>query len=108
MLRQPTRGLAGSGQKLLPAGPALVQEHVRGRNQRLDVRHFGQRLDEPPAGFTLRDGRAVNAHPWSALFANPFFWSEYVHMCFAGYIVCGLPDGRHVRLGVPARAPGPV
>src|SRR6202522_1154965 len=42
-----------------------------------------------PTGFTLRDGRAVNAHPWSALFANPFFWSEYVHMYFAGYIVCG-------------------
>src|SRR6266581_3069111 len=33
--------------------------------------------------------RAVDAHPWSALFANPFFWSEYVHMYFAGYIVCG-------------------
>jgi cytochrome d ubiquinol oxidase subunit I len=31
----------------------------------------------------------VDAHPWSALFANPFFWSEYVHMYFAGYIVCG-------------------
>ena len=42
-----------------------------------------------PSGFTLRDGRAVDAHPWSALFANPFFWSEYVHMYFAGYIVCG-------------------
>ena len=42
-----------------------------------------------PTGFTLRGGRAVDAHPWSALFANPFFWSEYVHMYFAGYIVCG-------------------
>jgi cytochrome bd ubiquinol oxidase subunit I len=42
-----------------------------------------------PTGFTLRDGRAVDAHPWSALFANPFFYSEYVHMYFAGYIVCG-------------------
>jgi len=42
-----------------------------------------------PTGFTLKDGRAVNAHPWQALFANPFFWSEYVHMYFAGYIVCG-------------------
>src|SRR6476661_2809993 len=31
-------------------------------------------------GFTLEG---------SALFANPFFWSEYVHMYFAGYIVCG-------------------
>jgi cytochrome bd ubiquinol oxidase subunit I len=42
-----------------------------------------------PTGFTLRDGRAVDAHPWSALFANPFFYAEYVHMYFAGYIVCG-------------------
>ncbi len=42
-----------------------------------------------PTGFTLLDGRAVNAHPWSALFADPYFWSEYVHMYFAGYIVCG-------------------
>src|SRR5580700_1193571 len=42
-----------------------------------------------PSGFTLSDGRAVNAHPWSALFGNPFFYAEYVHMYFAGYIVCG-------------------
>jgi cytochrome d ubiquinol oxidase subunit I len=42
-----------------------------------------------PSGFVLSGGRAVDAHPWAALFANPFFWSEYVHMYFAGYIVCG-------------------
>jgi len=42
-----------------------------------------------PTGFTLRNGQAVDAHPWSALFANPFFWSEYVHMYFAAYIVAG-------------------
>src|SRR5579862_7868394 len=42
-----------------------------------------------PTGFTLLNGYATNAHPWSALFANPYFWSEYVHMYFAGYIVCG-------------------
>ncbi|HWN61804.1 MAG TPA: cytochrome ubiquinol oxidase subunit I [Streptosporangiaceae bacterium] len=42
-----------------------------------------------PSGFTLSDGRAVNAHPWSALFGNPFFYAEYVHMYFAAYIVCG-------------------
>jgi cytochrome d ubiquinol oxidase subunit I len=42
-----------------------------------------------PTGFTLAGGRAVNAHPWSALFANPFFWSEYVHMYFAAFIVAG-------------------
>jgi cytochrome d ubiquinol oxidase subunit I len=42
-----------------------------------------------PSGFTLRDGRAVDVHPWQALFGNPQFWSEYVHMYFAAFIVCG-------------------
>jgi cytochrome d ubiquinol oxidase subunit I len=42
-----------------------------------------------PTGFTLVDGKATDVHPWSALFANPMFWSEYVHMYFAAYIVCG-------------------
>jgi cytochrome d ubiquinol oxidase subunit I len=42
-----------------------------------------------PTGFTLADGRAVDVHPWSALFGNPFLWHEWVHMYFAGYIVAG-------------------
>jgi cytochrome bd ubiquinol oxidase subunit I len=42
-----------------------------------------------PGGFTLQQGRAVNEHPWSALFGNSFFWHEFVHMYFAGYIVAG-------------------
>jgi cytochrome d ubiquinol oxidase subunit I len=42
-----------------------------------------------PTGFELQDGRAANAHPWSALFANSYFWPEFVHMYFAGYIVAG-------------------
>ncbi len=42
-----------------------------------------------PSGFTLRDGRAVDARPWRALFGNSFFWHEFVHMYFAGYIVAG-------------------
>ncbi|TDD11743.1 cytochrome ubiquinol oxidase subunit I [Nonomuraea deserti] len=42
-----------------------------------------------PAGFRMQDGRAVDAHPWSALFANGFFWHEFVHMYFAGFIVAG-------------------
>jgi cytochrome d ubiquinol oxidase subunit I len=42
-----------------------------------------------PTGFGLRDGRAVDAHPWSALFGNAYFWHEFVHMYFAGYIVAG-------------------
>jgi len=42
-----------------------------------------------PTGFTLVDGRATDVHPWLALFDNPMFWSEYTHMYFAAYIVCG-------------------
>ncbi len=42
-----------------------------------------------PSGFTLQDGRAVDVHPWKALFANPMFYSEYIHMYFAAFIVCG-------------------
>jgi cytochrome d ubiquinol oxidase subunit I len=42
-----------------------------------------------PTGFTLRNGRAVDVHPWQALFDNPMFWSEYIHMYLAAYIVCG-------------------
>src|SRR5213082_52116 len=42
-----------------------------------------------PGGFRLQDGRAVDAHPWSALFGNSYFWHEFAHMYFAGYIVAG-------------------
>ena len=42
-----------------------------------------------PGGFQLQDGRAVDAHPWSALFGNSYFWPEFVHMYFAAYIVAG-------------------
>src|SRR4029453_17737974 len=42
-----------------------------------------------PAGFVLENGRAVGAQPWSALFGNAYFWHEFVHMYFAGYVVAG-------------------
>ncbi|REF00152.1 cytochrome ubiquinol oxidase subunit I [Thermomonospora umbrina] len=42
-----------------------------------------------PSGFAIRDGRAVDVEPWSALFANSFFWHEFVHMYFAAFIVAG-------------------
>jgi cytochrome bd ubiquinol oxidase subunit I len=42
-----------------------------------------------PTGFTLRDGRAVDVHPFEALFENGYFWHELVHMYLAGYIVAG-------------------
>jgi cytochrome d ubiquinol oxidase subunit I len=42
-----------------------------------------------PSGFRIVDGRAVDIHPWQALFGNPYFWHELVHMYLAGYIVTG-------------------
>ena len=42
-----------------------------------------------PGGFMLRDGQAVDVNPWVALFGNRYFWHEYVHMYFAGYVVAG-------------------
>jgi cytochrome d ubiquinol oxidase subunit I len=42
-----------------------------------------------PTGFRLHDGRAVDVHPWAALLGNSYFWHEFLHMYFAGYIVAG-------------------
>jgi cytochrome d ubiquinol oxidase subunit I len=43
-----------------------------------------------PQGFHLdAQGRAVDVHPFSALFANTYFWHELVHMYVAAYIVTG-------------------
>jgi cytochrome d ubiquinol oxidase subunit I len=42
-----------------------------------------------PGGFTLREGRVVDVHPWSALFGNTHLWHELVHMYLAGYVVAG-------------------
>jgi cytochrome bd ubiquinol oxidase subunit I len=42
-----------------------------------------------PSGFRLLDGKAVDVHPLTALFANSFLWPELVHMYIAGYIVAG-------------------
>jgi len=42
-----------------------------------------------PTGFRLENGHAVDVHPWSALFGNSYFWHEFVHMYFAGFIVTG-------------------
>src|SRR5262245_9855748 len=41
------------------------------------------------SGFRLEGGEAVDVHPWSALFANSFFWPEFVHMYFAAFVVTG-------------------
>jgi cytochrome d ubiquinol oxidase subunit I len=42
-----------------------------------------------PTGFAVRDGRAVDVHPFAALFENSYFWHELVHMYLAAYIVVG-------------------
>jgi cytochrome d ubiquinol oxidase subunit I len=42
-----------------------------------------------PGGFRLEGGKAVDIHPWSALFDNSYLWHELVHMYVAGYIVTG-------------------
>jgi cytochrome d ubiquinol oxidase subunit I len=42
-----------------------------------------------PGGFTMRDGRVLDANPWSALFGNSFLWHEWVHMYFAAFVVAG-------------------
>lgn len=42
-----------------------------------------------PAGFVLRNGVAVDVDPIAALFGNPFFWHELVHMYLAGFMVTG-------------------
>jgi cytochrome d ubiquinol oxidase subunit I len=42
-----------------------------------------------PTGFTLTDGKVTDVHPVDALFGNPHFWHELVHMYLAGYIVTG-------------------
>jgi cytochrome bd ubiquinol oxidase subunit I len=42
-----------------------------------------------PSGFRLAHGKAVDVHPWAALFGNSFLWHEAIHMYLAGYIVAG-------------------
>jgi cytochrome d ubiquinol oxidase subunit I len=42
-----------------------------------------------PAGFSIRNGQPVDVHPLQALFANGYFWHEFVHMYLAAYIVAG-------------------
>ncbi|MDT4999192.1 MAG: cytochrome bd ubiquinol oxidase subunit, partial [Mycobacterium sp.] len=42
-----------------------------------------------PSGFRIEHGKAVDVHPWAALFGNSFLWQELVHMYLAAYIVVG-------------------
>jgi cytochrome bd ubiquinol oxidase subunit I len=42
-----------------------------------------------PRGFRMSHGKAIDVHPWTALFGNSFLWQELVHMYLAAYIVVG-------------------
>jgi cytochrome d ubiquinol oxidase subunit I len=42
-----------------------------------------------PSGFRIEHGKAVDVHPFHALFENSYFWHELVHMYLAGFIVAG-------------------
>jgi cytochrome bd ubiquinol oxidase subunit I len=53
-----------------------------------------------PTGFELRNGEAVDVHPFEALFENSYFWHELAHMYLAGYIVAGFVTAGIYALGV--------
>ena len=42
-----------------------------------------------PTGFRLQGTRVTDVDPFRALFQNPYFWHEFVHMYLAAYIVSG-------------------
>jgi cytochrome d ubiquinol oxidase subunit I len=42
-----------------------------------------------PSGFSVKNGRAVDVHPFAALFENSYLWHELIHMYIAGYMVAG-------------------
>jgi cytochrome d ubiquinol oxidase subunit I len=42
-----------------------------------------------PTGFRLSHGKAVDVHPFHALFGNSYFWHELIHMYLAAYMVTG-------------------
>ncbi|MDG4823202.1 cytochrome ubiquinol oxidase subunit I [Asanoa sp. WMMD1127] len=42
-----------------------------------------------PKGFTYENGQVVESNAAKALFANSYFWHEFVHMYVAGFIVAG-------------------
>jgi cytochrome d ubiquinol oxidase subunit I len=52
-----------------------------------------------PSGFRLENGKAVDVHPWSALFGNDYFWHELVHMYLAGFMVAGFVTSAFYALG---------
>jgi cytochrome d ubiquinol oxidase subunit I len=60
-----------------------------------------------PTGFRLAGGKAVDVHPFKALFENSYFWHELVHMYLAGYIVTGFLLAGAYAIGWLRRHPIP-
>jgi cytochrome bd ubiquinol oxidase subunit I len=52
-----------------------------------------------PSGFMLENGKAVDVHPFSALFENDYFWHELVHMYLAAFIVAGFVTAAFYAFG---------
>jgi cytochrome bd ubiquinol oxidase subunit I len=52
-----------------------------------------------PTGFVLRGGKAVDVHPFHALFENGYLWHELLHMYLAGYMVTGFVVAGAYALG---------
>jgi cytochrome d ubiquinol oxidase subunit I len=69
----------------LLSGVAVVTTGVTGSVMVLAVNGWMNH----PSGFTLRNGRADDVHPWKALFGNGYYWHEFVHMYLGGFIVMG-------------------
>jgi cytochrome d ubiquinol oxidase subunit I len=42
-----------------------------------------------PSGFRLAGSKAIDVHPFQALFENSYLWHELIHMYLAGYMVTG-------------------
>ena len=60
-----------------------------------------------PTGFRLVGGKAIDVHPFKALFENSYFWHELVHMYLAGYIVTGFLLAGAYAIGRLRRYPIP-
>jgi cytochrome bd ubiquinol oxidase subunit I len=52
-----------------------------------------------PSGFRIENGKAVDVHPFAALFENDYFWHELVHMYLAGFIVAGFVTATFYAFG---------
>jgi len=52
-----------------------------------------------PSGYRLENGRAVDVHPFAALFENDYLWHELVHMYLAAFMVAGFVTSAFYAFG---------